>query len=73
MNLKELTIAICSLMSISGHEGTNTEKLFGLAGEHFDECKTDAVGNHLFIKRCAKPNAPTVLIDDIGDGGMEIL
>ena len=63
MNLKDLTLAICSLMSISGHEGTNTEALFELVGEHFDECKTDAVGNHLFIKRAAKANAPTVLID----------
>ena len=80
MNLKELTTTRCSFMSISGHEGTNTEKLFGLVGEYFDECKTDAVGNHLFIKRCAKPDAPTVLIDthydeigmyvtDIRDGG----
>ena len=80
MNLKDLTLEICSLMSISGHESTNTEKLFGLVGEHFDECKTDAVGNHFLIKRSAKKDAPTVLIDthydeigmyvtDIRDGG----
>ena len=80
MNLKDLTLSICSLMSISGHESTNTEKLFGLVGEYFDECKTDAVSNHLLIKKCARPNAPTVLIDthydeigmyvtDIRDGG----
>ncbi len=80
MNLKELTVSLCSLMSISSHEGANTEKLFELIGEHFDEYHTDAVGNHLFFKRCELENAPCVLIDahfdeigmivtDIKDGG----
>ncbi len=63
MNLENLTTSLCSLMSISGHENENREKLVELIGEYFDEYKTDAVGNHLFIKRAAKKNAPTLLVD----------
>ena len=63
MNLEKLTVSLCSLMSISGHESENREKLIELIGEYFDEYKTDAVGNHIFIKKAAKKNAPTLLID----------
>ena len=63
LNLKNLIISLCSLMSISGHESTNSDTLIGLIGKYFDEYKTDAVGNHLFIKKAAKENAPTLLID----------
>ena len=62
-NLENLTVSLCSLMSISGHESENSEKLISLIGEYFDEHKTDAVGNHIFIKKAAKKNAPTLLID----------
>ncbi len=50
-------------MSISGHESENYEELIALIGKYFDEYKTDAVGNHLFIKKAAKKNVPTLLID----------
>lgn len=63
MDLKELTFALCSLMSVSGHESTCEGELFELIGKHFDEYRTDAVGNHLFIKRSAKKGATSVLID----------
>ena len=63
MNLKELTISLCSIMSISGHEGRGEETLRTLVAPYFDEYRTDAVGNHLFIKRCGKENAPVCLID----------
>lgn len=63
MNLKELTISICGIMSISGYEAQNTTTLVDLVGKYFDEYKSDAVGNHLFIKRCGKPNAPIALVD----------
>ncbi len=80
MNIKELTIALSSMMTVSGHECESTEKLFGLIGEHFDEYRRDAVGNHILIKRAARENAPTAFIDahfdeigmivsDINDGG----
>ncbi len=63
MNLEKLIVSLSSLMSISGHESENTEALLSLVGEYFDEYRTDAVGNHLFIKKAAKKNAPTLLID----------
>ena len=63
MNLKELTISLCGIMSISGYEAKNTEALRALVSPYFDECRTDAVGNHLFIKKCGKENAPVCLVD----------
>ena len=79
-DLEKLTFSLCSLMSISGNESKCLEELNALIGGYFDEHKTDAVGNHLFIKKAAKENAPTLLIDthfdeigmmvtDILDGG----
>lgn len=63
MNLKELTVSLCSVMSISGHEGRGEEALRTLVAPYFDEYRADAVGNHLFIKRCGKDNAPVALVD----------
>ena len=63
MELKELIIALCSTMSISGHESQSHEKVKELAGEYFDEIKTDNVGNILLVRRCGKENAARVLID----------
>ena len=63
LDLKNLIISLSSLMSISGHESTSKEALIELIGKYFDEYKTDAVGNHMFIKKSANENAPTLLID----------
>lgn len=80
MNLKDMTVSLCEIMSISGQECVNAERLRSLIGEYFDEYRSDNVGNHLFIKRCGKENAPVILIDthfdeigmlvkQIGEGG----
>jgi endoglucanase len=50
-------------MSVSGFEKRAGGDLCRLFGEHFDEIRTDAVGNHLFIKKCGRENAPTILVD----------
>ncbi len=65
MELKERIISLCSLMSISGSETSHahTAALAALAGGAFDEYKTDPLGNHLFIKRCGRADAPAILID----------
>ena len=63
MTLKELIISLCGIMSISGNERRGGEELQSLVGGVFDEYRTDALGNHLFIKRCGHPNAPKILID----------
>ncbi len=63
MNLKDLTIELSSIMSISGYEAENSDALRAIAEGYFDEYRCDAVGNHLFIKRAKKENAPTILVD----------
>ena len=51
------------IMSVSGNERKNREALQELIGGVFDEYRTDALGNHLFIKKCGRPNAPRILVD----------
>ncbi len=63
MTLKELIPSLCGIMSISGHERRGGEALEALIGGVFDEHSVDALGNHLFIKRCGRPNAPKILVD----------
>ena len=63
VKLKDGIVSLCSLMSVSGFERRSSDKLRQLYGEHFDEIRSDAVGNHLFIKRCGKENAPLALVD----------
>ena len=63
MELKKLLIDIPSIMSITGYTVNGGEKLRELIGDAFDESYTDNVGNHIFVKRCGKENAPKILID----------
>ena len=63
MELKELIISLCGIPSISGRERMGEDELDALIGDVFDEHRSDAVGNQLFIKRCGKPNAPKILVD----------
>ena len=63
MTLKELIVSLCGLMTVSGNERCATEDLKALIGGAFDEVRVDAVGNHLFIKRCGRKDAPKILID----------
>ena len=63
MTLKELIISISRIMSVSGNERRGGEELSSLVGGVFDEYRTDALGNHLFIKKCGRPNAPKILVD----------
>ncbi len=63
MELKELIISLCGIMSVSGRERQGREELDAAIGGIFDEHRVDAVGNHLFIKYCGRPDAPKILID----------
>lgn len=78
--LKELLVSLSSLMSVSGSERYEEAALCELVGPCFDEYECDALGNHIFIKRCGRNNAPKILIDthydeigmlvtDVKDGG----
>ncbi len=61
--LKEKITELCSLMSVSGFEKRSTKPLKDMIGKDFDEMQTDAVGNHIFIKKCKRENAPLCLVD----------
>ena len=50
-------------MSITGYTKGNGDKLKALIGDAFDDNYTDAVGNHVFVRRCGKENAPKIMID----------
>jgi len=61
--LKELIFGMAGLMSVTGYTATDSDKLTKLIGGYFDEIRTDKIGNHFFIKRCGRENAPVILID----------
>ncbi len=61
--LKRDILSLCSQMSVSGFEGRAAGVLREKYGKDFDEIVTDAVGNHILIKRCGREDAPTALID----------
>lgn len=63
MTLKELIISLSRIMSVSGNERRGGEELVSLIGGVFDEHSTDALGNHLFVKKCGRPGAPKILVD----------
>ncbi len=80
MNLKETILSLCGLMSVSGNEKVASRELERIIGSVFDEHKIDPMGNHWFVKKCGRENAPKILIDshfdeigmmvtDIKDGG----
>ena len=63
MTLKDLIVSLSGIMSVSGNERRGGEELKQLIGGVFDDYRTDALGNHLFIKKCGRPNAPRILVD----------
>ena len=63
MNLKEIILSLCGLMSVSGNEKVASSELDAIMGSVFDEHRVDPMGNHLFIKKCGRENAPKILID----------
>ena len=78
--LKNFIFDLCSVSSVSGFERRGTAELTRLAEGMLDTPTVDGVGNHLFVKKCGKDNAPKVIIDahfdeiglvvtDICDGG----
>lgn len=61
--LKDRIVSLCEVMSISGFETRATDFLRERIGKDFDQIETDAVGNHLFWKRCGREHAPLILLD----------
>ncbi len=62
-NIKNYIEELCSIMTVSGFEYRNKEKILKLGEKIFDEATTDKVGSYLFVKRSKKENAPRILID----------
>lgn len=80
MELKDFIFELCSVPSVSGFEKRSTDRLKAVVGDRLEFVSADGVGNHVFVKRCGKPNAPKILIDahfdeigmlvtDIAEGG----
>ncbi len=63
IDLTELTLSLCSLMSITGHTKYSREKLLGIVSPYFDEIRETRLGNYHLIRRCGKENAPKILVD----------
>ncbi len=61
--LREAILSLCSVMSVSGYENRSAQMLTNTLSSFFDEHRTDAVGNHLFVRRCGREGAPMILID----------
>ncbi len=63
MELKELLFSLAGQMSVVGFEERDEEALTALVAPLFDEHEYDAVGNHLFLRRCGKADAKRVFLD----------
>ncbi len=63
MEQKEMLFALSELMSVVGFEVYDRAALTALFEPYFDEHEYDVIGNHIFIRRCGKENAPRVLVD----------
>lgn len=62
-DLKELLKSLSALMGTPGYESYDADALCALVTPYFDTYESDNVNNHIFIKRCRKPDAPRLLID----------
>ncbi len=62
MELREWIPALAGLMSITGYETYDSERLGALMSD-FDEDITDEVGNRYLVRRCGRADAPRILID----------
>lgn len=56
-------VALCSEMSVSGFERRAHARIGELYSEHFDEIRTDAVGNCVLVQRSERQGAPKIMID----------
>ncbi len=60
---QNILFRLSSMMSVVGHERTETSALAELLAPYFDEWHGDAVGNHVFVRGCGKENAPKLQLD----------
>ena len=63
MNLKKMITELSALMSVTGYEDRESEKIKEIAKEYFDEYFCDNMRNQILVKKCGAENAPKILID----------
>lgn len=63
MDLKQLTMELCSLAGPSGFESAVFDYIADYIAPLADTVSTDALGNLMAVKRCGKPGAKTLLLD----------
>lgn len=63
MEVKKLLTGLAGQMSVVGFEAYDEAALTALMEPYFDEHEYDAVGNHIFIRRCGRKNAKKLFID----------
>lgn len=61
--LKRDILALCRIMTVSGFEYRAVSEIESIYRKDFDEISADRVGNVMLVKRCAKENAPRILVD----------
>ena len=62
-SIKQWILDLCGLMSVSGSESYDENKLMELVRPFFDSVERDPVGNYLFLKKSRRENAPRLLLD----------
>ncbi len=62
-NIKSYIEQLCGIMTVSGFEYREKEKILSIGRGFFDEAISDNVGSYLFIKKSKKKDAPRLLID----------
>ncbi len=62
-NIKRYITELCDIMTVSGFEYRQKERIINLGKDIFDEVSTDNIGNYLFLKKSKRKNAPRLLID----------
>jgi Cellulase M and related proteins len=58
-----LLTELCAIPTVSGFEKRGGDALDKLALPYFDEAVHTPVGNHIYIKRCGKPDAKKFMLD----------
>ncbi len=63
MELSEMIIKLSSMMSITGYESYDAEKLRTWLESDFDGYECDAMKNQILVRRCGRENAARILVD----------
>lgn len=59
----DFIFSLCGEMSVSGFESRGADAIRARFADAFDSIETDAVGNHILVRRCGREGAPRILID----------